>query len=88
LSTSDLVHIAVEERLIEQAIHDALQPKAASHTIRKRAYQARYEISRYDQNEFAETVIPLLFLLCETLSVDKSLSLARCSAMSCNTDQQ
>lgn len=44
----------MEERLIEQAIADALAPKEAKTTIRKKAYQARYEISRYDQNEFAE----------------------------------
>lgn len=52
MSTSDRIHIAVEERLIEAAIADALKPKTVD-TTAKRAYQARYEITAFDGNEMA-----------------------------------
>ena len=47
LSTSDKLHIAVEERLIQAAIEQAFE-NADADVVKKKAYQARYEVTAFD----------------------------------------
>jgi hypothetical protein len=55
LSTSDRLHIAVEERLIEAAIRQAVAAPPAASTLQKKAFQARYEITAFENGERLRT---------------------------------